>query len=81
MLYTLTPTARRRYVSARCKRVTRKEGEPMKELQLDIEELEERVAPSLIGVNPPGQLGNGQPGPPPGQLGQGQPGPPPGHRG
>jgi len=53
----------------------------MKELQLDIEELEERVAPSLIGVNPPGQLGKGQPGPPPGQLGQGQPGPPPGHRG
>ena len=41
----------------------------MKELQLDIEELEERVAPSLIGVNPPGQLGKGQPGPPPGHRG------------
>ena len=64
-----------RYVSAR------KEIASMRELLLDIEELEERVAPSLIGVNPPGQLGNGQPGPPPGQLGQGQPGPPPGHRG
>jgi len=53
----------------------------MKELPLDIEELEERIAPSLVGVNPPGQLGAGKPGPPPGQLGQGQPGPPPGHRG
>jgi hypothetical protein len=46
------------------------------ELQLHLEELEERVAPSLVGVNPPGQVGGGggqpvagQPGPPPGQLG------------
>ncbi len=53
----------------------------MKEHRLDVEELEERVAPSLVGVNPPGQLGAGQSGPPPGQLGQGQPGPPPGHLG
>ena len=57
------------------------EEESMKELHLDVEELEERIAPSLVGVNPPGQLGAGKPGPPPGQLGQGQPGPPPGHRG
>jgi hypothetical protein len=44
------------------------------ELQLHLEELEERVAPSLVGVNPPGQVGEAgqpvaQPGPPPGQLG------------
>ncbi len=48
----------------------------MEELRLDVEELEERIAPSLVGVNPPGQLGAGQPGPPLGQLGQGEPGPP-----
>jgi hypothetical protein len=53
----------------------------MKELRLEVEELEERVAPGLIGVNPPGQIGQGQPGPPPGLLGQGQPGPPPGQQG
>jgi hypothetical protein len=44
------------------------------ELRLDLEELEERVAPSLVGANPPGQVAGGQPvagqpGPPPGQLG------------
>ena len=44
--------------------------------QLEIEELEERIAPGLIGINPPGQVGP----PPPGQIGQhGQP--PPGHLG
>jgi len=52
----------------------------MKELRLEVDELEERIAPGLIGVNPPGQVGNGGQ-PPPGQLGQGQPGPPPGQRG
>ena len=52
----------------------------MEERELEIEELEERIAPGLIGVNPPGQVGqNGKP--PLGQLGGGQPGPPPGQIG
>jgi hypothetical protein len=43
------------------------------ELRLEVEELEERVAPGLVGTNPPGQVGGhggqpvaGQPGPAPG---------------
>lgn len=52
----------------------------MEDLKLEVEELEERIAPGLIGVNPPGQVGSaGQP--PLGQLGGGQPGPPPGQTG
>jgi hypothetical protein len=44
------------------------------ELRLEVEELEERVVPGLVGVNPPGQLGP----PPPGQITSP---PPPGHLG
>ena len=47
------------------------------ELRLEVEELEERVAPGLVGTNPPGQVGGGQPGGG-GQPVAGQPGPPPG---
>lgn len=44
-----------------------------KKLSLEIEELEERIAPGLIGVNPPGQVpGNGPP--PPGHTGNNPPG-------
>jgi hypothetical protein len=56
--------------------------ESPKQLHLEVEELEERIAPGLIGVNPPGQVpgqhGN-HPGhhpgpPPPGHVGNNPPG-------
>ena len=40
-----------------------------KKIDLKVEELEERIAPGLIGVNPPGQLPKHGAPPPPGQRG------------